>query len=355
MGKRADTGLFRMLDANVNRAVEGLRAAEDVLRFCLDDEVLFREVRALRHAVRETAGRLPGGFAALISARDSAGDVGGAIKPRDKTDAAGILRSNFQRAQEALRALEEASASVSGECSGEFARIRFRAYTLEKKIAGSAARLSAGKKRLPAAPFVYALAGAAELTAQNARLLRAVAAGGAGIVQLREKAMDDLHLLKAAAAVAKRLRRANALFFVNDRTDIALAAGADGVHLGDSDLPVAAARRIAPELLVGTSTHSLAQALRAAGEEPDYLAFGPIFDSPTKMVRPPVGLKTLEKVCSKVEVPVVAIGGITAENAAGVFAAGAVGAAMVSAITNSRDPRGYIEGILKRAGGSGNE
>lgn len=341
--------VYRMLDANANRAVEGLRVVEDVLRFCCDDEALFRRVRDLRHETRATATKLPGGAAALLAGRDSASDVGSAIKPRNKKDTAEILRSNLQRAQEALRVLEETSASLSASCSQTFAKIRFKTYTLEKEITSATGAIEMKKKKFPTAPFIHILGSAGDFAERRNTYLKAVIRGGAGIIQLREKGMGDLDILKQAQKIGKAMQNYDTLFFLNDRVDLALAAGADGVHLGDSDLPVSTARRIADNLLVGTSTHSFGQALQAAADGPDYISLGPIFRSPTKPGRRPVGLKTLEKVCCNLHIPVVAIGGINSKNAKRVFEAGASGAAMISSARKSKDPAAYVEKILKAA------
>lgn len=338
-----------MLDANANRAVEGFRVAEDVLRFYCDDGRLFREIRDLRHQIRATAARLPGGDAALLDGRDSAADVGGAIKPRDKKDIAGMLRSNLRRAQEALRVLEETSAPLSAHCSQAFAKIRFKTYTLEKEIASAMKKIDRKMKTFPKAPFVYIIGGADDFAERRGAYLRAIVAGGAGVIQLREKGLSDLDILKRAEKLKKALKNSDALFFMNDRVDLALAAGADGVHLGDSDLPVSAAQQIADGLLIGTSSHSLAQALQAAADGPDYISLGPIFRSPTKPDIRPVGLKTLEKVCCNLHIPVVAIGGINGGNVNQVFEAGASGAAMISSARDSKDPAAYIGKILKTA------
>jgi thiamine-phosphate pyrophosphorylase len=174
------------------------------------------------------------------------------------------------------------------------------------------------------------------------QLVSELVAAGARWIQVREKSASDLrryHELRAIAASLPSLVR----LFVNDRTDLALACQADGVHLGDQDLPVEEARRIAgEELLIGYSTHSVDEALEAAARpEIDYVAIGPIFRSSTKDVRSPLGTRPIEQIRMGTDKPLVAIGGIDAGNVADVLRAGADSAAIIGAL--------YAEGSIREA------
>lgn len=179
---------------------------------------------------------------------------------------------------------------------------------------------------------------------------RAACAGGAGVVQLRAKRATDREALAWAEAMRELTRRAGALFFVNDRFDLALAAEADGVHLGQEDLPP---HRIPPrlraQLLVGRSTHTLDEA-RAAREEPvDYVAFGPVFGTTSKdSPHPARGLARLGQAAATVApLPLVAIGGIHAGNAADAIAAGAAGVAVISAVAGAQDPEAATQQLVR--------
>jgi len=156
---------------------------------------------------------------------------------------------------------------------------------------------------------------------------------GVRCLQLREKDAPERELLAAADAIADRARRGGALFFVNDRVDVARLAGA-GVHLGDEDLPADAARAVlGPEAAIGVSTHDLAAARRAFAEAAvDYVAFGPVFESGTKTVRPAQGLAALERVAAEKTKPLVAIGGIAPGHLDAVWDAGADSAAMIGGL-----------------------
>jgi thiamine-phosphate pyrophosphorylase len=156
---------------------------------------------------------------------------------------------------------------------------------------------------------------------------------GCAIVQLRAKQLDDLAFLKIAMRIRSACAHAGVPFVVNDRADIARLVGADGLHLGQDDLSIEDARSVVGEMQVGVSTHSLEQASRADAEGADLIAFGPVFETQTKENPDPVvGLKTLEEVCRTVSRPVVAIGGITPENAGETLQAGARYVAVISAL-----------------------
>ena len=166
--------------------------------------------------------------------------------------------------------------------------------------------------------------------------------GGADIVQLRSKMLSDAALIRLGLEIRKIATRQKKLFFVNDRIDLALALGADGVHLGQDDIPVRIARALAMragrKLWIGRSTHSLSQALAAVKEGADYIGVGPVFATPTKPHAKFVGLKFVKQAGARIRIPWVAIGGIDLGNVAVVTAAGATRVAVVRAIFAANDP-----------------
>jgi len=160
-------------------------------------------------------------------------------------------------------------------------------------------------------------------------------------LQLRAKRMGAADLRRTAALLLPACRAAGVPLLVNDRLDVALAAGADGVHLGQGDLPLidAVRMRASQRFIIGVSTHDLAQAQAASRDGADYIGFGPIFATQTKAdAEQAVGLAQLREVCAAVSLPVVAIGGITLGTVAAVAAAGASAAAVIAAIDQARDP-----------------
>jgi thiamine-phosphate diphosphorylase len=174
-------------------------------------------------------------------------------------------------------------------------------------------------------------------------LVQAFLRGGAGVVQLRLKALSARELVEVAREAAAICSRRDALLLVNDRSDVARAAGADGAHLGQDDLPLAAAREVlGPDAVIGVSTHSDAEIDAALAEGADYVGFGPVFETRSKPgapLPPPHGLSGLERAVRRAApVPVVAIGGLTAGSAAGVARAGAACAAAIGELCHAADP-----------------
>ncbi len=172
----------------------------------------------------------------------------------------------------------------------------------------------------------------------NMEILEAVIKGGARAVQLREPALADGVLYRMALKFRSATEKAGVLLIINDRIDIARAVGADGVHLGQDDLPVSVARGLVPELLIGVSTHSAEQALRAQEEGADYVNIGPIFPTKTKEgVDYFLGPDAVEQIGSKVNIPFTVMGGINSSNISQVISRGARKVAMVTAITQAED------------------
>lgn len=177
-------------------------------------------------------------------------------------------------------------------------------------------------------------------SADHIRIARDACSGGARILQYRDKSIDARSLLRTAREIRKITRDHGTLLIVNDRIDIALMAEADGIHLGQTDMPQAEVRKIVPpHLIVGVSTHSLEQALKAQGEGADYIGIGPVFATPTKADYPPIGIETLRRVARAVTVPFVAIGGITLTNMDQIKATGARNVAMVREFQQSTSQR----------------
>jgi len=172
--------------------------------------------------------------------------------------------------------------------------------------------------------------------------------GGANLVQLREKDLLTADLLALAEKLRAVTHLGRALFLVNDRLDVALACSADGVHLPEQGLPVAAARRLAGErFIVGRSVHSVAEAVRAQAEGADYVQVGTIFASRSHPDLPVAGLGLLEAVAAAVSIPILVVGGITAANVGEAMAVGAGGAAVISAILGAPSPRDAARGLAQ--------
>ena len=181
--------------------------------------------------------------------------------------------------------------------------------------------------------------------------VKQVIEAGCRIVQYREKGKKTAEMLKEATSLKETCKKNGVLFIVNDRVDIALAVDADGVHLGQKDMPVAAARKLLGEKIIGTSNHSLEQAKKSLADNADYLSVGPIFHTDTKKdAGKPVGLSLLAEVRAITDKPLVAIGGINQENLEQVLEAKPDAVAMISAIVCSENPGETANRLVKKIG-----
>lgn len=327
--------VYRVIDANANRAREAMRVAEEAARFALERPDLAEALKSLRHDLRSALAPLE--EHALLAARDTAGDVGTRISTeaeRLRGSSADVARAAFKRLPEALRAIEEYGKTIDAGVADAVQRLRYRAYDMEKRFEEAsrpAGRLAAG--------------GLCVLLTESlcrrtwSEVLAGVLAAGAGAVQVREKTLAARALVDRARAVAEACHAAGALAIINDRPDVAVLAAADGVHCGQDDLSPREARRIVgPDRIVGVSTHSVEQARAAAQGGADYIGCGPMFQSPTKPQGVIPGPSLAREVSAAVGLPMMAIGGITAERAAQVLAAGPRWLAVSGEVCAAADP-----------------
>ena len=332
----ADDGpvALRIVDASLNRVAEGLRVAEDYVRFGLEDAALSEELKKLRHDLRPAQRRVS--LEDRTAVRDVAGDVGTDIMvPTEMTrgSAAEVGLTNLRRVCEALRSGEEYAKTLDGEVARMLEALRYRAYAVERRLA----RTLDVRRRL-ADVRLYLLLGTRDLPMRWQTLAAAALAGGVDVIQLRQKDAGDRELLDAARELRALTRAAGALFIVNDRTDIAVMADADGVHLGQGDVPVTDARRVlGSRRLIGVSTHSPDQATAAAREGADYLGVGPTFPSHTKSFEHFPGLDYVRHAAG-LSLPAFAIGGVRPDNVRQVTAAGLHRVAISHAVTHAEIP-----------------
>ena len=187
---------------------------------------------------------------------------------------------------------------------------------------------------------LYVITGDRGDEVETARIVEGALEGGATVIQLRKKATPMLEQYRLALALRTLTLAHEALLIINDHADLAIAADADGVHLGQDDLPPDAVRALPgfEGRLIGRSTHSLAQAQLAVHEGADYIAVGPVYPTPTKEGRAPVGLNLVSRVAGIVDRPFLAVGGIDLERAPAVIDAGAPAIAVVRAVYDATDP-----------------
>jgi thiamine-phosphate pyrophosphorylase len=339
--ERMDTA--RILDACANRAREGLRVLEDYCRFVLDDAFLSRALKEWRHDLTSALMELPPTL--LLEARETQHDVGIDLSTTSEQERASlreVVQANGKRLQEALRSLEEYGKVYSPRLGQRLEQLRYRVYTLERALVlGGVAR-----QRLQGARL-YVLLTRSQCTASLDWTIAEAAAGGASIVQLREKGMNDRDLYERARQVRQWTRRAGVLFIVNDRADIARLVEADGVHLGQDDLSIKEARRIlGAEALIGVSTHNLEQLRQAILDGANYVGVGPAFASTTKDFADLAGLEYVRQATAETTLPAFVLGGINLQTIGAVVAAGARRVAVSAAIARADDPRAVAAALL---------
>lgn len=348
---REKVARLRVLDAAGNRTVEGLRVIEDYARFVIDDRHLTAECKELRHEIVAALSHIDRGL--LAAARETEHDVGASVETTAeyaRADLASVVNAAVKRVQQGLRTLEE-FAKVAGEAGEQpsaanaarrFEACRYRSYTLEKALAA----VKAGCDRLADISLLVLADGCDEATEFDGRIQQLLAAGVRGF-QLRDKRLDDPQLLDRARRLVSAVRASGGVAIVNDRPDLAALAGADGVHLGQEDLPPYEARRIVgPEALIGVSTHSIEQARDAVRAGANYIGVGPVFASRTKDFDQLAGLDYVRQAMAEVGPPAFAIGGIDAGNLDQVLAAGARRIAIGAAVWKAEDPAASAAKLL---------
>lgn len=322
-----ELAILRILDANLDRAREGLRIVEEWCRFGLNNASLTEQIKHLR----QTLGRLH--TDAMRAARDTPGDPGTELTHANevqRSDVTALLQANFCRVQEALRVLEEYGKLHSLELALTCKDLRYQTYSLESELLGHhrLQQLLRSRTYLVTTPSENLLA-----------VVEAALQGGIAIVQYRDKDTDDCLRLERACALKQLCHRYQALFLVNDRVDLALAVEADGVHLGQQDLPIAVARQLlGSQRIIGRSTTNPDEMGRAIAEGADYIGVGPVYETPTKPGKPAAGLDYVRYAAAQAPLPWFAIGSINPENLSAVLAAGAERVAVVRAIMQAENP-----------------
>ena len=320
--------IYRILDANLDRAREGIRIIEEWCRFGIDNQELARECKQLRQELAQWHSL------ELRQARDTPADVGTELShpQEEKRDTINnLLQANICRTQEALRVLEEYSKLYQPKMSLICKQIRYRVYTLESNLLNNdnVVQLKNAALYLITSPSENLLA-----------IVDEALQGGVSLVQYREKEIEDDNIcLAQAGQLCQLCHKYNALFIVNDRVDLAVAVDADGVHLGQQDIPIALARHIlGSQKIVGRSTTNPEEMQKAIAEGADYIGVGPVTKTPTKPNKAAAGLEYVRYAAANSSIPWFAIGGINLNNLPDVLEAGAQRVAVVRAIMQAEQP-----------------
>jgi thiamine-phosphate pyrophosphorylase len=328
--------VLRILDANANRAREALRVIEDYARFVLDDDGLSASLKQLRHDLATATQP----FAAeAVLHRDTPGDVGTNAKTaseRTREDTAHVVTAAGKRLGEAMRTIEEYAKTADPKAAAAVERLRYRFYDLEQRIARTLRPLACAFTDVR----LYVLITESACRKPWLQTAEQAISGGADCLQLREKDLESGELLNRATQFVRLCRRHNVISIINDRPDIALLSGADGVHVGQADLPADEVRKLlGTRKIVGVSTHNLDQARQALLDGADYIGVGPVFKSGTKSRDFLPGLDYARQAADWGRIPAVAIAGITGENVDEVLASGIRAIAVTAAVVGCDDPR----------------
>jgi len=347
--------VIRIIDANGNRAREGLRVCEDFARFSLGEERLARGLKEARHRIAEAISSLPLHKQDLLSSRESERDFGrrssydSNSRPQNLSE---VVFFNLRRSQEACRVLEEVTFLMDRRISNEFKKTRFDLYQIEKEMMITAMKNERSNIKNQISrkirKFDPTLIAITDMTYAKGRsqeeMMKSALKGGVTMVQLRDEkgsTREVIELAKSLGIITKKIRIP---LLINDRVDIALVIGADGVHLGEEDMDPRTARRLlvgqagmpVPPI-IGVSVRSPKQAKDAEKRGADYVAVGSIFPSETKRDAKVVGLSTLRSVKKTVHVPVIAIGGINLKNLPKVLETGVDGVAVIQGLLDTEN------------------
>lgn len=280
-----------ILDANLNRASEGLRVIEEYARFVVSRADIARRTADLRHQIAPYNR----GHIDQLQSRNTARDTRATETPATRKNIEDLLGANFHRVTEALRVLEEYSGNP------HFSRLRYAAYDLEKDV-----MLSLLKPQLSRGVYVIS---------HSVDVLIDAAQRGATVLQLRDKYASKSEILRRGRDLMKK-KPPDIPVIINDFLDIVLAVNADGLHTGQDDLPIDTLRTLlGPHRLIGRTTHTLEQGQLAQAEGADYVSIGPVWDTPSKPGRDGIGFDYLAAASSSLTIPYVAIGGIDADRA----------------------------------------
>jgi thiamine-phosphate pyrophosphorylase len=330
--------VMRIVDVNLNRLAEGLRILEEIARLVLDDSGLTSRLKTLRHDL--IRADLPFNLA-LLQSRNSADDVGATLEvsgENPEKELPLMVLANFRRAQESLRVLEETAKlpDLAAKLdSRRFKSARFELYTIEQPLMSRLMR----REKAGRISGLYVIIDTQALQGRDAMLAaQQVIRAGVKVIQLRDKTLPKKLLITLAEKLQKLCKENNVLFIMNDYLDVALAVQADGLHIGQEDLPFNVARKLLPAgAILGCSVLTVEQALEAESAGADYIAVGAIYPTASKENIGVVGLTALEQVKKAARTPVVAIGGINRENAREVVRAGADCLCVISAVLNAPD------------------
>ncbi len=343
--RKSDPAAWRAIDAAANRASEAFRVLEDTFRFMLNSRSLTEDIKQLRHDL--AAALLNVDPIKRVLARNVLSDVGTDLEVKGtlgRCNTQDVIASSAARGEQALRSLQEFSALVSPQCGRVFDQLRYRLYTIEQT-----SRAVVYHQDLLERIDLCVLVDGGTNETEFYRHITSLFEAGVSMVQIRDKVLDTKSLLDRTKRAVLFAKQFSAIVIVNDRADIALAAGASGVHVGAEDLSVQEAQSmVGLEKLVGRTTHSAIEATDAQRHRAAYIGVGPCYQSKTKPFSHFATAELLSQVANNLSIPVFAIGGIKIDHLESIFATGISRVAVASAITRSSDPAAAAKEFLAR-------
>ena len=335
-----DLRISQIIDANLDRAREGLRVLEDWSRFGLGKEDFVIRIKNFRQILGKNH------LGIYKKSRNFIEDQCKGLSHEEQINRKSpqkIISSNSARVQEALRVIEEFSRSNNHKLSKIASEIRYEIYTLEVELLNLSQRKDS--EELIKENNLYAI------TDQKENLLKIIEdilIGGVKIIQHRFKKGNDKDHLEEAIKIKSLCKKYNSLFIVNDRIDIALASNADGIHLGQDDLDLKTARKLlGKSRIIGISANNPTDISNAIENDCDYIGIGPVFQTSTKKDKEPLGLEKIKELTKDIKIPWFAIGGINKKNISNLKKYGFRKVALVSELMNSEDPKREAIMILK--------
>jgi thiamine-phosphate pyrophosphorylase len=340
---------LRVIDANANRAREALRVIEDYARFVLNSDVLCRPLKQLRHDLTESLKPV---LTEAILFRDTPNDVGTTTKTtteQTRDDLNHVITASGKRLGEALRAIEEFLKTEDAPRAAKIESLRYRFYDLEQKLARTLRPAACGLAGIR----LYVLITESLCKTHWLDTARQAIEGGADCLQLREKGIDSGELLHRARQLVELCHAHHVPCIINDRADIAIASGADGIHVGQTDLPATEARKlIGRDKILGVSTHNIEQARQAVLDGADYIGVGPIYRSTTKTRDFLPGLDYARQAASEIRIPAIAIAGITPENVDEVLSTGLRAVAVTASVIGCENVKDAARALKEKLSGT---
>jgi len=336
-----DLRISQIIDANLDRAREGLRVLEDWSRFGIGREDLVIKIKNFRQILGKNH------LYFYKKSRNHVLDKCRGISHEEqfkRKNSENIISSNAARVQEALRVIEEFSRDHNLELSKIASEIRYEIYNLELEILDS--------NNFKKSELIIKENSLYSLTDHKENLLEiieSILSGGVKIIQHRFKEGSDKDNLKEAIEINKLCKKYNSLFIVNDRIDIALASNADGIHLGQNDLDIHIARKLLGDSkIIGITANNSIDITNAVKNGCNYLGIGPVFKTDIKKDKEPLGIARIKDLTKELTIPWFAIGGIDIKNVSALKEQGINKIALVSGLLNSENPREEAIMIIKK-------